>query len=159
MLVVFSSLQSCDEWCIVGLHNDCGDNVYCIATEYPDTVIGQKYARLIEAGQSIEIYYDVDERERHNVKNLCYIYTFVSVDSVVKKRCHKVALERDFICRYEVYGRAFDRLGNNELTFPPTQKMLDAGVRVLYPEDYGRHRRTADAGVRVVYPDGRVWQK
>ncbi len=149
MLVVFSLLQSCERWWIVGLHNDSGDDVYCIATEYPDTVIGQKYARLIEAGQSTEIYYDADERERHNVKNLCYIYTFVSVDSVVKKGWHKVALERDFICRYEVYGRAFDRLGNNALTFPPTQKMLDAGVRVQYPKDYVRRpAAAANAGLK-----------
>ncbi len=140
LFVIVLLMTSCECWWFAFIYNNSTIDVYCVARNYADTTLSKEDAFLIEAGKSSGVMYGATIFEPSYEKKRCYLYTFVSADSVAKKGWEKVSEEQDFICRYEVYGRVFDKLGNTDLSYPPTQKMLDAGVRVLYPEDYGRHR-------------------
>ena len=139
--VAAMTLVSCEYFWDITIKNNSDDDVLCTECEsLGDTTIDADRMLLAEAGKETRFGYIGTVFHKSYSKNEYYVYMIVSADSVLKYGAKKVAKDRNFICRYEAIGMAFSVLGKLELSYPPTQEMVDAGVR-------------------VIYPDGRVWQK
>lgn len=112
-------------------------------TEYPDTLISRHplesyvikpgYAMDGRAGHFSGLYVDVVS------------VIIMNSDTVDRYGLKTISLQNRYICRYDIDNEAYKKLPNSSAStkvvrYPPTQSLVDAGVR-------------------VVYPDGRVWQK